>query len=82
VSGRISGTRVSIPDLLRSAHAHRPEQEIDALQVAILGGAQPGWDVHRVAGMLGAGGAQGERAQSELQQAAALLLMSPAFQWR
>jgi uncharacterized protein (DUF1800 family) len=82
VSGRIGGTRISLPELLRAAHAESPERQFEALQAAILGGAQPGWDDRQVAGLLGAGGDRDAHNPHGLQQAAALLLMSPAFQWR
>jgi uncharacterized protein (DUF1800 family) len=82
VSGRIPGTRVSLPELLRAGHADRPGREIQGLQAAILGRALEGWDARQVVGLLGTESPSEMSTESGLQQMTALMLMSPAFQWR
>jgi uncharacterized protein (DUF1800 family) len=79
VSNRIAGTRVSLSALLQSARAETPDEQLSVLERAILGGPLGGPD----AGVLDAvfAGAP-EDTTAGVQQAAALLLMSPAFQWR
>jgi uncharacterized protein (DUF1800 family) len=82
LSNRIPGTRVDLPELMSSAGAHTREEELRALHAAVLGGASPRGVDGRITGLLEAEGARDNDRSAHLQQAAALLLMSPAFQWR
>jgi uncharacterized protein (DUF1800 family) len=76
VSGQIEGTRVDLEQLMRAAGAKTPEQRAQALQLATIGDLQWTGLQRPLTDLVRAGAADG------LAQAAALLLASPAFQWR
>jgi uncharacterized protein (DUF1800 family) len=76
VADRIDGTRVALKELMRTAHAADTAQQARALQCAILGRAEAAMTRRLTAEIGLSGGSAG------LAQAAALLLSSPAFQWR
>jgi uncharacterized protein (DUF1800 family) len=75
-SGQVPGTAVDLEELIRTAGAERAPAQATALQTAILGRVEPRLTTRLVSDFLGAGHPEG------LAQAAALLLASPAFQWR
>jgi uncharacterized protein (DUF1800 family) len=75
-SGQVPGTAVDLEELVRAAGAESAPAQATALQTAILGRHQPRLAARLVDDFLCAGHPDG------LAQAAALLLASPAFQWR
>jgi uncharacterized protein (DUF1800 family) len=75
-SGQIEGTSLDLQELMRAAGADGPAQQARALQTALRGRDQSEAETRRLVGFLRPGVTDG------LAQAAALLLASPAFQWR
>jgi uncharacterized protein (DUF1800 family) len=75
-SGQVPGTAVDLQELVRAAGADSAPAQATALQTAILGQHEPRLSARLVDDFLGVGHPDG------LAQAAALLLASPAFQWR
>jgi uncharacterized protein (DUF1800 family) len=75
-SNQIAGTRVELESLIQTARAREANQKAAALRMAILGDVRRHIAADRIEEFLRAGHPEG------LAQAAALLLVSPPFQWR
>jgi uncharacterized protein (DUF1800 family) len=75
-SGQVAGTSLDLQSLMQTAGARTSEQRAVALQAAILGRTHTGLTDRLAQEFLRQGTPDG------VEQAAALLLASPAFQWR
>jgi uncharacterized protein (DUF1800 family) len=76
VSGQIEGTKVDLDDLMRRAGARTSRERAGALMEAVLGRTGTKTGVTDLTRLIESGGSSG------LAQGTALLLSSPAFQWR
>ncbi len=74
-AGQVAGTSLDLPGLMRAA-ARGPIAEVHALQLALFGRRHPELDAPALAIRQSSPGSTG------FAQVAALLLTSPAFQWR